>query len=213
MAGCSRLSAKPTSLGVGAQGDFLSSPEESERGATRPIIGVYYPLQPQHPSELAPFGRLVDRGHADRLWLGESLALGTPQVLAHLAGQGITPALGMGVSLMPLHHPYQAAVAARSLAALSGKPLVTVFGTSSPALVTALHSAPYASPLTAAREYLTAVRQLLQSEAADTSGEYVRTRARLPAGLEAPGSRSASGSSGPRWPAWRRTRPTWRSPG
>ncbi|MFF8643301.1 LLM class flavin-dependent oxidoreductase [Streptomyces sp. NPDC015345] len=149
-------------------------------------LGVYYPLQPHHPAQLAPFGQLVARGYADRLWLGESLALGTHQVLAYLAGQGISPALGIGVSLMPLHDPYQAALAARSLAALSGKPLTSVFGTSKPSYVAALRGASYASPLTAAREYMSTVRRLLDNQPVVPQGEYVHTRAQLPLGLAAP---------------------------
>ncbi|AZM57349.1 LLM class flavin-dependent oxidoreductase [Streptomyces sp. NPDC005900] len=143
-------------------------------------LGVYYPLQPHHPSQLAPFGRLVARGYADRLWLGESLALGTHQVLAYLAGQGINPALGMGVSLMPLHNPFQAALAARSLASLSGKRLISVFGTSKPSFVAALRGAPYTSSLGAAREYVSTVRRLLDGQPTDTRGEYVHTPAQLP---------------------------------
>lgn len=169
----------------------MSSLDTSARAAAGRGIAVYYPLQPHSPSQLAPFGRLVAQGYADRLWLGESLALGTHQVLAYLAGQGIAPALGMGVSLMPLYTPYQAAVAARSLAALSGKPLVTVFGTSKPSYVAALRGAPYASPLTAAREYVSTVRRLLDGRSADEpsepgDGDYVRTRAQLPPWPTAP---------------------------
>ncbi|MEU1464988.1 LLM class flavin-dependent oxidoreductase [Streptomyces sp. NPDC005727] len=124
-------------------------------------VGVYYPLQPRDPRQLAPFARLAAQ-HADRLWVGQSLTLDTHQTLAYLLGQGISPALGVGLSLMPLAHPYQAAVAARSLAALSGKPLTAVFGTGTPAFQRAMNGVPYDSPLKAAREYLTTVSRLLK---------------------------------------------------
>ncbi|MBM7167518.1 LLM class flavin-dependent oxidoreductase [Streptomyces sp. G44] len=164
----------------------MSSPETSALATPGSGLGVYYPLQPSLPSQLAPFGRLVTRGYADRLWLGESLALETHQVLAYLAGQGINPALGMGVSLMPLYNPFQAALGARSLAALSGKRLISVFGTSKPSFVAALRGAPYASPLGAAREYVSAVRRLLDGQLTDTRGKYVHTRAQLPPGPVTP---------------------------
>ncbi|MYW47962.1 LLM class flavin-dependent oxidoreductase [Streptomyces sp. SID161] len=124
-------------------------------------VGVYYPLQPRDPRQLAPFARLAAQ-HADRLWVGQSLTLDTHQTLAYLLGQGISPALGVGLSLMPLAHPYQAAVAARSLAALSGRPLTAVFGTGTPAFQRAMNGVPYDSPLKAAREYLTTVSRLLK---------------------------------------------------
>ncbi|MEV0120420.1 LLM class flavin-dependent oxidoreductase [Streptomyces sp. NPDC050703] len=130
-------------------------------------VGVYYPLQPRDPRQLAPFAKLAAKS-ADRLWMGQSLNLDTQQTLAYLLGQGITPALGVGLSLMPLTHPYQAAVAARSLAALSGKPLTAVFGTGSPEFQRALNGAPYDSPLGAAREYVTEVSRLLRGAPGET---------------------------------------------
>jgi alkanesulfonate monooxygenase SsuD/methylene tetrahydromethanopterin reductase-like flavin-dependent oxidoreductase (luciferase family) len=134
-------------------------------------LGIYFPLQPRDPRQLAPFGRLVAAGHADRLWLGQSLNLDSHQVLAYLLGQGISPPLGVGLSVMPLNHPYQAALAARSLAALSGKPLSAVFGTGTPVFQEALLGAPYRSPLKAAEGYLTAVARLLDGRSSD-GGKY-----------------------------------------
>lgn len=136
----------------------MADPADRPRGGR---VSVYYPLQPRDPRQLAPFARLAAE-HADRLWMGQSLRLDSHQTLAHLLGQGISPALGLGVSLMPLSHPYQAAMAARSLAALSGKPLTAVFGTGTPAFQWAMNDAPYDSPLKAARDYITTVSRLLK---------------------------------------------------
>ncbi|MFD5751088.1 LLM class flavin-dependent oxidoreductase [Streptomyces sp. NPDC127033] len=147
-------------------------------------IGVYYPLQPRDPRQLAPFARLVAGGHADRLWMGQSLNLDTHQVLAYLLGQGISPPLGVGLHAMPLNHPYQAAVAARSLARLSGKPLTAVFGLTTPSFQAALRGAPYRSPLTAAREYITSLTELLRGRPLDVRGDYVTAAVRLDPALE-----------------------------
>ncbi|MGV2920136.1 LLM class flavin-dependent oxidoreductase [Streptomyces alfalfae] len=153
--------------------DPVGGPRESGRR-----VGVYYPLQPRDPRQLAPFARLAAKS-ADRLWMGQSLNLDTQQTLAYLLGQGISPALGVGVSLMPLTHPYQAAVAARSLAALSGKPLTAVFGAGSPAFQRALNGAPYDSPLAASREYITTVSRLLKGARGEVRDGDATAGARL----------------------------------
>ncbi|MFI1286590.1 LLM class flavin-dependent oxidoreductase [Streptomyces sp. NPDC020858] len=142
-------------------------------------VSVYFPLQPRDPRQVAPFARLVVAGHADRLWMGQSLNLDTHQVLAHLLGQGISPAMGIGLSLMPLTHPFQAAVAARSLAALSGKPLTAVFGTGSSAFRKALNQASHDSPLKVAEEYITEVTRLLRSPSDGARGADVDPGLRL----------------------------------
>lgn len=142
-------------------------------------ISVYFPLQPRDPRQLAPFARLVAAGHADRLWMGQSLNLDTHQVLAYLLGQGISPPMGIGLSLMPLTHPFHAAVAARSLAALSGKPLTAVFGTGTPAFRNALNPTANDSPLRAAEEYITEVTRLLRAPSDDPLGSDAAPGLRL----------------------------------
>ncbi|MFJ9008634.1 LLM class flavin-dependent oxidoreductase [Streptomyces canus] len=140
----------------------MADPANRPRGGR---VGVYYPLQPRDPRQLAPFARLAAE-HADRLWMGQSLRLDTHQTLAYLLGQGIRPALGVGLSLISLSHPYQAAMAARSLAALSGRPLTAVFGTGTPAFQRAMNGTSYDNPLQAVRDYIIEVSRLLK----DASG-------------------------------------------
>ncbi|WP_371494518.1 LLM class flavin-dependent oxidoreductase [Kitasatospora sp. NBC_00374] len=117
---------------------------------------------------------------AARLWQGQSLAVEAHQGFAHAAGTGFGVPTGLGVSLMPLRHPYEAALQARSLALSTGHSVLAGFGPGSGPLQRAMRGEPYASPLTAAEEYLTIVRGLLQGELLDFSGEYYHCEGALP---------------------------------
>ncbi|WP_214409111.1 LLM class flavin-dependent oxidoreductase [Sphaerisporangium fuscum] len=122
---------------------------------------LLFPLQPTHPGEVAPFGRLVMDGLAGRLWMGQSVMAETHQAIAYLAGMGIKVPAGIGVTLMPLRHPMEAAAQARSLALLTGRPVVAGYGAATPELVGALRGVPYEKPATAAAGYARAVRASL----------------------------------------------------
>ncbi|MFI6817099.1 LLM class flavin-dependent oxidoreductase [Nonomuraea sp. NPDC050328] len=117
---------------------------------------IILPIQPGSAAAARRYAGLVKRGVARRLWLGQSLRADTGQLLA---GCGVP--VGTSVTLMPLKHPLQAAVDARSLAALTGHPVVAGFGASSPEFVAALTGRPYDSPVREARAYLTTVRELI----------------------------------------------------
>ncbi|MFF0745209.1 F420-dependent peptide dehydroalanine reductase LxmJ [Streptomyces sp. NPDC004111] len=167
---------------------------------------VLYPLQPDHPQLVAPFAALVQRTRARRLWLCQSFKAETHQVAAHLAGMGHTVPVGTSVTLLPLRHPYEAAVQARSLALLTDRPVVAGFGIGNPDFVAGLTGSPYASPRTAVRDYLTSVRALLDGERVEQDGPYHRLsgslmpldhpRVELGAGVLRPGmARTAGGAA------------------
>lgn len=122
---------------------------------------VLFPLQPLHPDVVVPFARAAVDGGARRLWMGQSLLAETHQTFAYLAGAGIRPAVGTSVTLMPLRHPLEAAVQARSLALITGRPVVAGFGPATPDLVRLLRGEPYAKPAAAAAGYAAAVRAAL----------------------------------------------------
>lgn len=136
------------------------------------LPAVLYPLQPDHPDLVAPFASLVGRSGARRLWLCQSFKAEPHQVLAHLAGRGHTVPVGTSVTLLPLRHPYEAALQARSLALITGRPVVAGFGIGNPDFVSGLTGSPYASPRTAVRDYLTSVRALLDGGTVAHEGPY-----------------------------------------
>ncbi|WP_433175450.1 LLM class flavin-dependent oxidoreductase [Actinoallomurus sp. CA-150999] len=133
-----------------------------------------------HPEQVAPFAALTRDVGAARLWMGESLLLESHQTFAYLTGRGLRPPVGTSVSLMPLRHPYKAAIEARSIAALTGQPTVAGFGPGAARLVGALRGAPYESPLTATREYMTALRALIDGRSSQLPGTYFQLHTGLP---------------------------------
>lgn len=141
---------------------------------------VLVPFVPSRPEQLLPFAGLVHWTGAERLWQGQSLVTETHQAFAHAAGAGFRVPVGLGVTLMPLRHPTEAALQARSLALMTGQPVLAGYGPGAPAVQKALLGAPYRSPLTAAREYLTAVRAALDGTDAVLEGEYLHQEALLP---------------------------------
>lgn len=151
-----------------------------ERGPGMTSYSVLVPFLPRRPEQLLPYAGLVHWTQAARLWQGQALLVEPHQGFAHAAGSGFRVPTGLGVTLMPLRHPFEAALQARSLAMTTGQPVTAGFGPGAKSLQRSLLGAPYASPLTAAREYLTAVRGLLANEIVDVKGEYVSCRGSLP---------------------------------
>ncbi|MFE1312194.1 LLM class flavin-dependent oxidoreductase [Streptomyces sp. NPDC058755] len=127
-----------------------------------------------------PFADIVRKGDAERLWTGQSLLIEPHSALAHAAGAGARIPMGTSVALMPLRHPLQAALQARSLAALTGQPFVAGFGTGPEPFVRSLRAQGYTSPLTAVREYTTIVRDLLAGDMVGLAGEYFAMGGALP---------------------------------
>ena len=142
-------------------------------------LGVLVPFVPQRVDHVQPFADLVRAGRACRLWQGQSLGLETFQTFSAAAAMGPFAA-GTGVTLMPMRHPYEAAVQARSLAVATGRPVLAGFGPGARSFQRALLGAPYASPLTAAREYMTVVRGLLDDGVVTVEGDYFHVEALLP---------------------------------
>ena len=127
-----------------------------------------------------PFAALAASMPGTRVWQGQGLTVEGHQMFAAVAAAGYRVPVGLGVSLMPMRHPFLAAVEARSMALVTGQPVVAGFGPGGRSLQQALLGRPYASPLAASREYLTVVRRLLTGLPVDHAGEYFRMRGQLP---------------------------------
>src|SRR5687767_8116490 len=107
------------------------------------------PVSPDRPGRALAFAALVRDGLADRLWQGQSLHIEPHQMFAYLAAAGFRVPVGLGVTLMPLRHPFESALQAASLAATMGAPIVAGFGPGAAAFQASLRGLPYPSPLTA----------------------------------------------------------------
>ncbi|GLY14432.1 LLM class flavin-dependent oxidoreductase [Kineosporia rhizophila] len=133
-------------------------------------LSLLVPFMPKDPRELVRWAALLEPSPG-RLWQGQAVTLDPLQSFAYVAGAGHRVPVGLSVTLMPLKHPFQAAMEARSLAQITGHPVVYGLGPG-PVVFQELLGARPASQLRAVREYVTAVRDLL---AGDTSepGETV----------------------------------------
>ncbi|MFK0250455.1 LLM class flavin-dependent oxidoreductase [Amycolatopsis azurea] len=141
---------------------------------------AHIPFLPTSVEQLLPLLDLAGRAENLRLWLGQSLTIEPHQLFAYCAGRGLQAPVGTSVTLMALRHPYEAALQARSLAFVTGRPVVAGYGPGSTDFQLALAGDRYRSPLTAVTEYLGAVRGLLNGETVRLDGEYVRLHATLP---------------------------------
>ncbi|WP_278259913.1 LLM class flavin-dependent oxidoreductase [Nocardioides convexus] len=77
---------------------------------------------------MTPYASMVEWTAVHRLWQGQSVVIEPHQAFAHAAGAGLRIPLGLAVTLMPLRHPFEAAVQAASLARTTGQPLVAGYG-------------------------------------------------------------------------------------
>nr|WP_275578347.1 LLM class flavin-dependent oxidoreductase [Yimella sp. NH-Cas1] len=137
------------------------------------------PFVPRRPAQALPFAGLAQWTGTDRVWQGQGLLTEGHSMFSHFAGAGFGLDTGFGVSLMPFQHPYEAALRARSLALTTGRSVVAGFGPGGRQLQEALLGSAYRSPLTAAREYLSIVRDLLAGRIAELDGDYFTVRAQL----------------------------------
>ncbi|MGW0392509.1 LLM class flavin-dependent oxidoreductase [Streptomyces sp. NPDC003042] len=143
-------------------------------------VSVLLPIVPTRAEQAAPFAAFVQWRGARALWQGQVLLNEQHQILAQLSGTGLRVPFGIGVSLMPLRHPVQAAIEARTLAAASGHPVTAGFGPGARAFQEMVLGEPYKSPLTACREYLNIVRGLLDGDEVDQRGTYFSYTGSIP---------------------------------
>jgi alkanesulfonate monooxygenase SsuD/methylene tetrahydromethanopterin reductase-like flavin-dependent oxidoreductase (luciferase family) len=140
---------------------------------------VLIPFVPRRLEQTLPFAGLVNWTPAVRLWQGQSMILEPHQTFVGAAGAGFRVPVGFGVTLMPLRHPFEAANQARSVALATGHPVIAGFGPGAPAFQQNLLGAPYGKPLAVARQYLTAVRRLLDGDVVDMDGPEYTFQAQL----------------------------------
>lgn len=149
-------------------------------------LSIMLPFVPRRLEQAMPYAGLVKWTDYRALWQGQGLLTEGHQVFAAMAGMGLRVPTGLGVSLMPLRHPYQAAVEARSLALLTGEPVVAGFGPGALQLQRSVLGRPYSSQLGASREFVRIVRSLLDDETVDVAGAHHSLSGELPRFPHAP---------------------------
>ncbi|MFC4123044.1 LLM class flavin-dependent oxidoreductase [Nonomuraea zeae] len=137
-------------------------------------------MMPARHEQILSFAALVQWTDALRLWQGQALSLDAHHSFVFAAGAGFKVPMGTGVSLMPLRHPHDAAVHARSVAVASGHPFVAGIGPGGIDFQRNIAGRPYASQLQAVREYVTVMRGLLDGEEVDLDGTHFTAHDVLP---------------------------------
>lgn len=148
--------------------DQLTHVPARQAGAT----SLIFPSQPDTLASIVGFGRFALEQRARRLWIGQSLRIESHLAMAALAAHVPGLPLGSSVALTPLMHPYEAAVEARSLSALSGATYVAGYGPGAPEFQRAFLGDPPERPLRAVEEYASLVRRLLDGEMVEHRGEH-----------------------------------------
>lgn len=140
---------------------------------------VLIPFLPRRTEQVLPYAALVEWTGARRLWQGQSLLMEPFQTFSAVAGAGFRVPTGLGVTLMPLRHPFEAAHQIKSLAMATGQSVLAGFGPGAKSFQQSLLGAPYGSQLTAVREYLTIVRELLGGGVVEAKGDYYSCHAQM----------------------------------
>jgi alkanesulfonate monooxygenase SsuD/methylene tetrahydromethanopterin reductase-like flavin-dependent oxidoreductase (luciferase family) len=143
-------------------------------------LSVLFPHQPTDVKLIVPFGALVQDTGAARLWMGQSLRIEGHPAFAYLAGTGCQISVGLGVDLMVLRHPFDAALQARSVAAVMDRPVLMGYGAADPRFVTSLTGAPYDRPAKVIEEYITVMRGMVRGEHVVHQGRYFNVDQELP---------------------------------
>lgn len=142
-------------------------------------LSLLVPFMPTDPAGVLPHAALVGSVAGARLWQGQAVTLDPFHSFAYAAGAGHRVPVGLSVSLMPLKHPFQAALEARSLARVTGHPVIHGLGPG-PLLFQDLLGRRPASQLTAVRDYVTAMRDLLEGRTTEPAATVTSSMPLLP---------------------------------
>ena len=156
-------------------GDVMVKYGEPRRGK----VSLFFPQMTKEPRDFRRFAEVVRDTALHRLWPGQSFVMDSGHLIAAAAGSGVRVPVGLSVSLLPLRHPYETAMQARSVAMFTEKDSVICLGTATPEFVAGLYGEPYARPLRVAAEYVRIVRALLDGEHVVEEGEHFQMHGRL----------------------------------
>ncbi len=126
-------------------------------------VSIIHAQQIDQLDTLERYAELCGPDGYDRLWLGQSLLIETFSALSALAGRGVRVRCGTAVSVAPLRTPYDAALQARSVAALMGEPLSVSFGLGTPRFAAMVTGRALERPGSYSAGYVRDVRGLLAS--------------------------------------------------
>ncbi|UQA94461.1 LLM class flavin-dependent oxidoreductase [Streptomyces halobius] len=125
-------------------------------------LSLLIPTVPATVEQAVPFARQVAHGsQLSRLWQGQSYGLEPAATFAYLAGAGYPVPAGTCVLVTPLRHPAQAALEARTVAAVTGHTAIMGYGPGSQVTQRARLGTVYEKPVDASVEFVRAARSCL----------------------------------------------------
>ena len=141
-------------------------------GRAMPVLAAQWPYTPTRLDDVLSWSQILHGRGYGRLWLGQSAVMDTAAAVAYAAGAGANLAVGLAVQVMPLHSPASTAQQLRALAAACGREVPVCFSPGDPIAQQVFAGRRYRSPLTAAREFLTALRAQVEGAPLQQRGEY-----------------------------------------
>jgi 5,10-methylenetetrahydromethanopterin reductase len=126
-------------------------------------VSVLFGQQVDRLATMEPYADLCARRER-RLWMGQSVMLDTHAALAALAGRGYALEVGLGVAVAPLRSSLDAAVQARSLASLMGRPVAAGYGIGSVGMAARFLGGELKAPATYTASYVEQVKEYLRPE-------------------------------------------------
>jgi probable F420-dependent oxidoreductase len=118
----------------------------------------------------------VRRADLDALWVGEMATYDAVALATAIGHRAPGLPLKLGPLAVGVRSPVALALAASSVAALTGSEVTLALGASSPAIVSGWHAREWAHAASRMRETIAALRAILAGERADLDGRHVRTR-------------------------------------
>lgn len=152
-----------------------------DQQSLRPTLSAFWPYTPSAIDDVARWSEVVSGGPFERLWLGQSVALDTAAAVSYSAGTGRRCPVGIAVNVIPMHHPLALTQSLRAIAEATRHDVTACFSAGDPVAQQRFTGRRYASPLTAAREFLTVLRGLIDGEHVRHDGKYFPLDARMPA--------------------------------
>ncbi|MGI5221682.1 LLM class flavin-dependent oxidoreductase [Nocardia sp. CA-290969] len=136
--------------------------------------------------ELAAYAECALDSGARRLWAGQSILMNTGAALAVVASKFPGLSFGIGVQLVQLEHPMQAALTARTIAEVSGAPFALCVGVGGKNFQDALSPDGLGSPADVAARYIGNVRRMLYGSGPGGSEDAASGDPVLPASTAPP---------------------------
>lgn len=144
-------------------------------------LSAFWPYTPATIRDVAPWMEMTAHGAFHRLWMGQSVAIDTAAAISYAAGAGHQCPIGIAVNVIPMHNPLSATQSVRAIASATQHGVKVCYSVGDPVAQERFTGQRYASSLTATREFLTVVRELLTGERVRHAGTYFTVDARLPA--------------------------------